>query len=86
VPNPFGTSCTVQAVDGLRVPSRNNERLREFGVQDRGTDVPDRPVKARGRVRRTSQVEGERIVEIDPWLKDSAGQQTATGSAVVSVP
>lgn len=67
-------------------PLEDQGKLREFGVQYRGIDVPNRPVSAHAVVRSTSSHAGERLIEVDLWLENEAGQQTVQGSAVVCLP
>ncbi len=58
--------------------------LREFSVQYRGIDHPDRTVVARGRVAAKPHESGPETMGVELWLENAEGKRTTTGYAVVS--
>jgi len=55
--------------------------LRSFEVSYRGTDVPGRPYRCRGRV---AKVDGDQA-ELEVWGEDSDGNRTTLGTATVDM-
>ena len=55
--------------------------LKTFEVSYRGTDVPGRPYRSRGRV---TKVEGPHV-ELEVWGEDPDGNRTTVGSAAVEM-
>jgi hydroxyacyl-ACP dehydratase HTD2-like protein with hotdog domain len=55
--------------------------LKAFDVSYRGTDVPGRPYRCRGRVAR---VDGD-MAELELWGEDSDGNRTTLGTASVEM-
>jgi acyl dehydratase len=52
----------------------------------RGANVKGQTVTARGRITAVSERGARRIVELDVWTEDEAGQPLAPGTARVSLP
>ena len=52
----------------------------------RGANVKDQTVTARGRITAVSEREGRRVVELDVWTENDAGERMAPGTARVSFP
>jgi hydroxyacyl-ACP dehydratase HTD2-like protein with hotdog domain len=55
--------------------------LKSFDVSYRGVDVPGKPYRCRGRIRK---VDGKNV-ELDVWGEDENGQKTTLGTATVEL-
>ncbi|MCC7121864.1 MAG: dehydratase [Gammaproteobacteria bacterium] len=61
-------------------------RLRSIVCQYRGIDRPGDPLTCRGRISRKWQEAGVRLLEIELWTENAAGERTTSGSAIVTFP
>lgn len=61
-------------------------RLKRFGVNYRGMDMPNRQITARGVVTAVRHEGSEHIVELDVWTEDADGKKTTPGTATVALP
>jgi acyl dehydratase len=60
-------------------------RIRKLSCQYRGMDLPDHEFVCRGVVRKKSEENGTKIVELDIWAENAEGKKTTPGSAVVEL-
>mgnify|MGYP000259335462 CR=1 FL=1 len=61
-------------------------RLKRFGVNYRGMDMPNRQITARGVVTAVRHEGSDHIVELDVWTEDADGKKTTPGTATVALP
>jgi acyl dehydratase len=61
-------------------------RIKKFGCQYRGMDVPTQDITCRGVVKGKRQEGGENLVELEIWTENPEGQKTSPGTAVVALP
>lgn len=61
-------------------------RVVSFGCSYRGVDRPGEQITCRGVVTSTSARSDERLIGLDVWCENEAGQRTTPGTAVVSLP
>jgi acyl dehydratase len=60
--------------------------VRKLNVRYKEVDPARLPIVCRGRVATKYQQDGESMVECEVWTENQNGQQTTTGSFVVSLP
>ena len=58
-------------------------RIRKLSCQYRGMDLPDKEMTLGGSVKRKWVEGGEKLAELELWVKNEAGKTTTPGSAVV---
>jgi acyl dehydratase len=58
-------------------------RIRKLGCQYRGMDLPDKEMTLGGTVKRKWVEGGEKLAELELWVKNEGGKTTTPGSAVV---
>jgi acyl dehydratase len=61
-------------------------RVKKFGCQYRGMDVPKQDITCRGVVTARRQQGGENLVELEIWTENPEGQKTSPGTATVALP
>lgn len=61
-------------------------RIKKFGCQYRGMDVPTQDIACRGVVTARRQQDGENLVELEVWTENPEGQKTSPGTATVALP
>jgi len=61
-------------------------RLERMSCSFRGANVKGQTVTARGRVTAVTEEQGRRIVDLEVWTENDAGQPLAPGTARVSFP
>ena len=58
-------------------------RIRPLSCQYRGMDLPDQPMTLGGVVKRKWEEDGEKLAEVELFVKNEGGKNTTPGSAVV---
>lgn len=58
-------------------------RIRKIACQYRGMDLPDRPITLGGVVKRKWEDNGEKLAELELYVKNEQGRNTTPGTAVV---
>jgi acyl dehydratase len=58
-------------------------RIRKIACQYRGMDLPDRPMTIGGVVKRKWEENGEKLAELELYVKNEQGRNTTPGTAVV---
>ena len=58
-------------------------RIRKLSCQYRGMDLPDKEMTLGGVVKRKWSEGGEKLAELELWVKNEEGKTTTPGSAVV---
>jgi len=58
-------------------------RIRKIGCQYRGMDLPDQTLTLGGSVKRKWEEGGEKLAELELFVKNAKGKNTTPGSAVV---
>ena len=61
----------------------HNGRIQKLSCQYRGMDQPNQPIQCRGTVKRKWTEGGEKLAELELWVKNAEGKNTTPGSAVV---
>jgi acyl dehydratase len=61
-------------------------RVKKFGVQYRGMDKLNQPIRAKGIVTAKRQENGENLVDLDVWTEDAEGKKNTPGTATVALP
>jgi acyl dehydratase len=61
-------------------------RIKKWGVQYRGMDVPDQEMTCKGVVTATRQEGNENLVDLEIWTANPDGQKTTPGTATVVLP
>ncbi len=59
-------------------------RIKKISCQYRGMDLPDQPMTLGGVVKRKWQENGEKLAELELWVKNAQGKNTTPGTAIVS--
>jgi hypothetical protein len=57
--------------------------VRSVSCQYRGMDVQGTEWQAKGTVRAKREEDGRKLVDVDVWTENAAGQKTTPGTAVV---
>ena len=60
-------------------------QIRTLSCQYRGMDLPDQPMTLGGEVKRKWEEDGEKLAELDLFVKNAEGKNTTPGSAVVVI-
>jgi len=60
-------------------------RIKKLDCQYRGMDLPDQPMTLGGVVKRKWEEGGEKLAEVELFVKNAKGKNTTPGSAVVRV-
>jgi acyl dehydratase len=60
-------------------------RIRSLACQYRGMDLPDQPMTLGGVVKRKWEEGGEKLAELELFVKNADGKNTTPGSAVVAL-
>jgi hypothetical protein len=58
-------------------------RIKNIACQYRGMDLPDQPMTLGGVVKRKWEEGGEKLAELELWVKNADGKNTTPGSALV---
>ena len=58
-------------------------RIRTLTCQYRGMDLPDQPMTCGGVVKRKWEQDGERLAELELFVKNAQGKNTTPGTAIV---
>ncbi len=61
-------------------------RVKKFGVNYRGMDMPNKEITVGGVVTAKRQEGGENLVDLDVWAQDVDGKKTTPGTATVALP
>jgi acyl dehydratase len=61
-------------------------RVKKFGVNYRGMDMPNKEITVGGVVTAKRQEGGENLVDLDVWTQDVDGKKTTPGTATVALP
>ncbi len=61
-------------------------RVKKFGVNYRGMDMPNKEITVGGVVTAKRQEGGENLVDLDVWTRDVDGKKTTPGTATVALP
>ena len=61
-------------------------RVKKFGVNYRGMDMPNKEITVGGVVTAKRQEGGENLVDLDVWTQDIDGKKTTPGTATVALP
>ena len=61
-------------------------RVKKFGVNYRGMDMPNKEITVGGVVTAKRQEGGENLVDLDVWTQDVGGKKTTPGTATVALP
>ncbi len=61
-------------------------RVKKFGVNYRGMDMPNKEITVGGVVTAKRQEGGEHLVDLDVWTQDVDGKKTTPGTATVALP
>ena len=61
-------------------------RVKKFGVNYRGMDMPNKEITVGGVVTAKRQEGGENLVDLDVWTEDVDGKKTTPGTATVALP
>lgn len=61
-------------------------RVKKFGVNYRGMDMPNKEITVGGVVTGKRQEGGENLVDLDVWTQDVDGKKTTPGTATVALP
>jgi len=61
-------------------------RIKKYGCQYRGMDVPNQNITCRGVVTNKTQEGGLNLVELDIWTEKDGGEKTSPGKATVVLP
>lgn len=61
-------------------------RIRTLSCQYRGMDLPDNTMELGGKVKRKWEENGEKLAQIELYVKNAEGKNTTPGSAVVVFP
>jgi hypothetical protein len=59
-------------------------RIKKISCQYRGMDLPDQPMTLGGVVKRKWEENGEKLAELELWVKNAQGKNTTPGTAIVS--
>ena len=60
-------------------------RIRKLACQYRGMDLPDKEITLGGTVKRKWSEGGEKLAELELWVKNEEGKVTTPGNAVVAL-
>jgi len=58
-------------------------RIRSIACQYRGMDLPDQPMTVGGVVKRKFEENGEKLAELELYVKNGQGRNTTPGTAIV---
>ena len=61
-------------------------RVKKFGVNYRGMDMPNKEITVGGVVTAKRQEDGENLIDLDVWTQDVDGKKTTPGTATVALP
>ena len=87
-PSAFGQGNLQWAYlhDVLRQWMGDEGKIERIACSFRGANVKGQTVTARGRVTAVSEDGGRRVVELEVWTENDAGERLAPGTARVSFP